>query len=158
MKDALMAAIALAARDDATAIAALEAATEANPWANGKCLPERYRRSQYQVADWKHHHLAAPPRGAHWGRNDDHQYVLATIHGGIISDVVDQDQYPDRHIWARHETLPAAYRNSAYVMDDWQDQQLRQPDRGHRWLHVNGQYLMVATATGLIRGLRQDGQ
>lgn len=51
--------------------------------------------------------------------------------------------------WARGQRLPANYRARNYQVD-WRSHHLRQPPRGYQWVQVDGQYVMVALATGLI--------
>jgi Ni/Co efflux regulator RcnB len=51
--------------------------------------------------------------------------------------------------WNRGQSLPAAYRGrNNYV--DWRAHHLRQPPGGYQWVQVDGQYVLVAVATGLI--------
>src|ERR1700761_6773488 len=47
-------------------------------WHRGGRLPDEYLGHQHEVADWRGHHLSAPPRGYHWVEaNGD--YVLAAV-------------------------------------------------------------------------------
>ncbi len=56
-------------------------------WQRGARLPNEYRGHQYEVRDWRGHHLSAPPRGYHWVQvNGD--YVLAAVATGIILDTL----------------------------------------------------------------------
>lgn len=56
-------------------------------WQRGGRLPNEYRGHQYEVRDWRGHHLSAPPRGYHWVQvNGD--YVLAAVATGIILDTL----------------------------------------------------------------------
>jgi Ni/Co efflux regulator RcnB len=55
-------------------------------WAAGHYLPVSYRGSHY-VVDYRHYHLAPPPRGYHYVRVDNH-VVLAAIASGLIADVL----------------------------------------------------------------------
>jgi Ni/Co efflux regulator RcnB len=56
---------------------------------------------------------------------------------------------PPRH-WQRGQYLPPTYRARTYVIDDWRGHHLRQPPRGHRWVQVGADYVLIAIATGLI--------
>ena len=56
-------------------------------WQRGASLPNEYRGRQYEVSDWRGHHLSAPPHGYHWVQvNGD--YVLAAVATGIILDTL----------------------------------------------------------------------
>lgn len=50
----------------------------------GDYLPERYRAHEYYVDDYARYHLYAPPRGYHWVRGDDGQFVLIAVATGLI--------------------------------------------------------------------------
>ncbi|MCY0389427.1 RcnB family protein [Robbsia sp. Bb-Pol-6] len=52
--------------------------------------------------------------------------------------------------WHKGGRVPADYRGGQYVVDDWHAHQLRQPPRGYHWVNVNGDYVLVAMASGLI--------
>jgi Ni/Co efflux regulator RcnB len=168
MKYALTAALAIAMLGNTSAMAQQHNAqkdshaggqTQGNiaQWSKGGQVPDQYKKSQYTVTDWKNRNLQAPDKGSHWVRNDNNQYALAT-HQGVISDVVSQDAYPDTHAWSRGERVPSQYRSGDYVVSDWQSHHLKRPSRGHHWVHVNNQYLLVAIATGLIGSLVADGR
>ncbi|WP_394788966.1 RcnB family protein [Rhodoferax sp.] len=49
--------------------------------------------------------------------------------------------------------IPAEYRNREYVVDDWRAHRLSQPPRGHHWVQVGPDYVLVAIATGIIAQL-----
>jgi Ni/Co efflux regulator RcnB len=51
--------------------------------------------------------------------------------------------------WNRGQRLPANYRGRNHYVD-WRAHRLRQPPGGYQWVEVDGQYVMVAIATGLI--------
>lgn len=47
--------------------------------------------------------------------------------------------------------LPAQYRAHPYYVNDWHSHQgLYAPPYGHQWVNVDGEFLLVALATGLI--------
>lgn len=46
--------------------------------------------------------------------------------------------------------LPPGYRGEAYVVNDWQGRGLYEPPQGYAWRYVDGQYVLVAVATGII--------
>jgi len=47
----------------------------------------RYAGPVYVVHDYGHYHLRQPPRGYHWVRADNNDYLLVAIATGIILDV-----------------------------------------------------------------------
>ncbi|EIK96122.1 integral membrane protein-like protein [Pseudomonas sp. M47T1] len=52
--------------------------------------------------------------------------------------------------WHRGGFAPPQYRGDRYWVTDWHSRHLRQPPRDHRWLYVNGDYVLVAITTGAI--------
>jgi Ni/Co efflux regulator RcnB len=52
--------------------------------------------------------------------------------------------------WRRGVMVEPAYRGDRYWVTDWQARHLYAPPRDHRWLYVNGDYILVAIASGLI--------
>lgn len=57
-------------------------------WKKGERLPAIYLERRYYVEDYRHHHLAPPPRGHRWVRTDDGKYVLIAVATGIIADIL----------------------------------------------------------------------
>ena len=50
--------------------------------------------------------------------------------------------------------VPAEYRDRRYVVEDWRSYRLREPPRGYQWVRSdNGDFLLVAAATGVITDL-----
>jgi Ni/Co efflux regulator RcnB len=50
--------------------------------------------------------------------------------------------------------MPVEYRSDRYYVSDWRVYHLRQPPRGYRWVRSdNGDFLMVAIATGIIASI-----
>ena len=68
-----------------------------------------------------------------------------------------QVRYANWHDRGRHEGwykrggyLPVEYR-TRYVVTDWRQDRLREPPRGYHWVRSdNGDFLLVAVATGVI--------
>jgi Ni/Co efflux regulator RcnB len=54
----------------------------------GGYLPPQYRESRYYVTDWRAHRLYAPPRGYHWVRSDNVEFLLVAIATGIITNII----------------------------------------------------------------------
>lgn len=55
-----------------------------------------------------------------------------------------------RHDIYRGARLPSYYRTQHYVVQDWRYHRLPPPPRGHYWVQVGADYLLVAIATGII--------
>ncbi|HWU75908.1 MAG TPA: RcnB family protein [Rhodanobacter sp.] len=53
----------------------------------GGYLPVEYR-TRYVVTDWRHDRLRAPPRGYHWVRSDNGDFLLVAVTTGIIADLI----------------------------------------------------------------------
>jgi Ni/Co efflux regulator RcnB len=54
------------------------------------------------------------------------------------------------HEFRRGGRLPAEYRHSQYVVDDWRGHNLSAPPRGYHWVQTGGDYVLVAITTGII--------
>lgn len=55
-----------------------------------------------------------------------------------------------RHHFRRGAYLDQRYRGGSYVVSDWRSRRLSAPPRGSHWVQDNGDYALVAIATGLI--------
>jgi Ni/Co efflux regulator RcnB len=61
------------------------------------------------------------------------------------------DHHPSgRQHFRRGAYLEPEYRGSSYVVSDWRSRRLSAPPRGSHWVQANGDYALVAIATGLI--------
>ena len=54
----------------------------------GGYLPVEYRSTRYVVYDWRADHLREPPRGYHWVRSDNGDFLLVAITTGVIVDLL----------------------------------------------------------------------
>lgn len=61
---------------------------QAHRWARGQRVPTQYRSSRYVVTNYSQYHLRRPPRGYHWVRDDNGNYLLVAITSGIIADLL----------------------------------------------------------------------
>lgn len=59
------------------------------------------------------------------------------------------------HNWRRGAYVPVAYR-SYYVQDPYY-YGLSAPPRGHRWVYADGNFVLMALATGLIANVVSNG-
>ncbi|WP_119719253.1 RcnB family protein [Cognatilysobacter tabacisoli] len=57
-------------------------------WHKGERIDVVYLQPRYYVEDYRHYHLAAPPRGHRWVRTDDGKFVLIAVATGIIADIL----------------------------------------------------------------------
>ncbi|WP_345831072.1 RcnB family protein [Erwinia sp. HDF1-3R] len=46
--------------------------------------------------------------------------------------------------------LPEKYRGEGYQVNDWHQRGLKAPPAGHRWQNIDGNYVLIAVATGVI--------
>nr|WP_255430885.1 RcnB family protein [Rhodanobacter sp. DHG33] len=54
----------------------------------GGRLPQSYRGQQYVVSDWHRDHLRPPPRGYHWVRSDNGDFLLVAVTTGVIASII----------------------------------------------------------------------
>ena len=60
----------------------------------------------------------------------------------------------DHHGWHKGGRLADHYyRDDRYWVRDWHARHLREPPRGHRWLNIDGDYVLAAVATGVITAI-----
>jgi Ni/Co efflux regulator RcnB len=54
----------------------------------GGHMPTEYRGGSYAVNDWQSEHLRAPPRGYHYVRSDNGDFILVAITTGVIAGII----------------------------------------------------------------------
>jgi len=65
--------------------------------------------------------------------------------------VYQQPSYRASHRFYRGGYLPYEYRQPVYYVNNWNAYPgLYAPPYGHQWMNVDGEFLLVALATGLI--------
>ena len=57
------------------------------------------------------------------------------------------------HHFERGGYVPHDFRGPDYRVDDWQRRGLPEPPHGHRWSYIDGNYVLVAVATGVITSI-----
>jgi Ni/Co efflux regulator RcnB len=67
----------------------------------------------------------------------------------------DPGYYRDRDDYYRDDYPPrfergAYFRDRGYVVSNWDSYRLHRPPRGYHWVYADGQFLLVAIASGLI--------
>ena len=55
--------------------------------------------------------------------------------------------------WHKGQRVPAEYRHYNFIMNDWRGHGLNAPPRGHQWLGVNGDYVLVTTNNWTISNI-----
>lgn len=53
----------------------------------------------------------------------------------------------------RGHAVPQDYRSDRYRVSDWHKRGLRQPPQGQHWAYINGNYVLIAAATGIITSI-----
>ncbi|WP_420960221.1 RcnB family protein [Brucella sp. IR073] len=56
-----------------------------------------------------------------------------------------------RERWTRGKQLPRSYRS--HVVRDYGRYRLSKPPRGHEWVRVNNDYLLISIASGVIASI-----
>ncbi len=97
----------------------------------------------------------------HAGRGEMHR---RGYHGNGRGDFRERD-YPgwrggdrNRFAWRGDEfrrgyPAPQRYRGDYYRVDDWRHRGLQPPPRGHYWSYIDGRYVLIAAATGVITAI-----
>lgn len=89
-----------------------------------------------------------PPQGGHKQQNHPEQYEA---HAYRNPSYRPQAGMPVPHRdWRRGVVVEPVYRGDRYWVTDWHARHLYAPPRDHRWLYVNGDYILVAIASGVI--------
>ncbi|MCX8957084.1 RcnB family protein [Erwinia psidii] len=68
----------------------------------------------------------------------------------------------DRFAWHGHDfrrgrPLPPDFRGDNYRVYDWHQRGLREPPRGQHWAYIDGNYVLIAAATGVITAILLNG-
>lgn len=63
------------------------------------------------------------------------------------------DARDDHRDWHEGGKVPQRYRDDSHWVQDWHDHDLPEPPRGHRWLNIDGDYVLAAVATGVITSI-----
>lgn len=54
----------------------------------GGHVPANYRGGDYVVSNWRAEHLRQPPRGYHWVRSDNGDFLMVAVTTGVIASIV----------------------------------------------------------------------
>lgn len=68
----------------------------------------------------------------------------------------------DHFAWSGHDfrrghPMPPRFRGDDYRVNDWRDRGLYEPPRGAHWAYVDGNYVLIAAATGIITAILLNG-
>ncbi|WP_251975916.1 RcnB family protein [Salinicola avicenniae] len=55
--------------------------------------------------------------------------------------------------WHEGDHVPDRYRGEGHWVQDWRGHDLPEPPHGHRWLEIDGDYVLAAVATGVITSI-----
>lgn len=64
------------------------------------------------------------------------------------------DYHDDHRDWHKGGHIADHYyRDDRYWVRDWHSRRLPEPPHGHRWLDIDGDYVLAAVATGVITAI-----
>ncbi|XBS69337.1 RcnB family protein [Acerihabitans sp. KWT182] len=120
--------------------------------ATSTCLPMASYADDHGGPDnQKWHQQGHPGQGGHpgqQGHGDRGRPQGGNFHGR------QQDHFAyNGHDFRRGHPLPPEYRGGRYRVSDWRAHGLYAPPRGEEWAYVNGNYVLVAVATGIISSI-----
>lgn len=115
---------------------------------NGQKRPDNYPPQQQHRPEAQPHQPRRVPQGEHRQQArpyhaDPHSYRNPNYRPQAGMPVPHRD-------WHRGAAVQPVYRGDRYWVTDWRARHLYAPPRDHRWLYVNGDYILVAIASGLI--------
>ena len=82
--------------------------------------------------------------------------ILLGVCCAPIAALAQHDDHPGDQHYVRHDDWKKGYHmrqedwNRGEHVDDWRAHHLRQPPRGYEWREIDGNYVLAATATGVI--------
>ncbi len=133
-----------------------------------------------------HDHHGPDDRGPlqHQGTRDDHRDHSGPDHHGPQGDRRHDsgpdrhgpqgnrrhDSGPDRHqmherdhfAWHGHDfrkghPMPHGFHDDGYRVSDWRGRGLPAPPSGHHWSYIDGNYVLIAAATGVVASILLSG-
>lgn len=57
------------------------------------------------------------------------------------------------HDFRKGQPAPQAFRGNDFRVNDWRARGLPAPPRGHHWSYIDGRYVLIAAATGIITSI-----
>lgn len=61
------------------------------------------------------------------------------------------------HDFRKGQPAPERYRGNDYRINDWNGRGLPAPPRGQHWSYIDGNYVLIAAATGIITSILING-
>ncbi|VDR29126.1 Nickel/cobalt homeostasis protein RcnB precursor [Raoultella terrigena] len=61
------------------------------------------------------------------------------------------------HDFRKGQPAPERYRGNAYRINNWNDRGLPAPPQGQHWSYIDGNYVLIAAATGIITSILVNG-
>jgi Ni/Co efflux regulator RcnB len=78
-------------------------------------------------------------------------------HGGFRGGDRDHEHVAwNNHEFRRGYPAPERYRDHDYRVDNWRERGLGEPPEGHYWADIDGNYVLMAVATGIITSIIID--
>lgn len=86
------------------------------------------------------------------------QHQQAPKHTDNRQKNVKHPQSRDHFTWSGHDfrkgkPVPQGFRADNYRVKDWRARGLYQPPRGQNWAYINGNYVLIAAATGIVTAI-----
>ncbi|MFC0142154.1 RcnB family protein [Erwinia mallotivora] len=95
-----------------------------------------------------------PGRGPDRGHDDRGDYHRHDSRGPDRRHFQERDRFAwQGHDFRRGRPLPPEFRGDGYRINDWRERGLRQPPRGQHWAYIDGNYVLIAAATGVITAI-----
>lgn len=70
----------------------------------------------------------------------------------------EQDHFAwNGHDFRKGHPAPERFRGNDYRINDWNDRGLPAPPRGQHWSYIDGNYVLIAAATGIITSILING-
>lgn len=89
--------------------------------------------------------VEAAPRGHHQQTKQYNSHKKSTVKKDV------RRHNDRRNHWTRGKALPRQYRGN-YVRN-YKSYRLGQPPRGHRWVRVNNEFLLINSLSGIIASI-----
>lgn len=100
-----------------------------------------------QQGGGQHDDRGRGPQGHEQGRGGSDRHSGGHHEGG-------RDHFAwNGHDFRRGHPMPQEYRGPHYRVDDWRERDLPAPPRGQYWSYIDGNYVLIAAATGVITSL-----
>lgn len=70
----------------------------------------------------------------------------------------EQDHFAwNGHDFRKGHPAPERFRGNDYRINDWNDRGLPAPPHGQHWSYIDGNYVLIAAATGIITSILING-